>query len=59
MELNLDFITQKELAKLLDVSEPTLIKYVQTGKLPKPVRLGRENKWPKHLIQDWFEKARY
>jgi predicted DNA-binding transcriptional regulator AlpA len=38
-------ISRTELQELLPVGRHTIIRAVKAGRLPKPLRIGRENTW--------------
>jgi excisionase family DNA binding protein len=50
-------INAEELARLLDVSERTLWRLLSGGKLPQPVRIGRNTRWRLEEVSDWIQKG--
>lgn len=48
-------ISGNDLAKLLDVDLRTVRKFDYSGKLPRPVRLGKSVKWRVEEIQRWID----
>jgi predicted DNA-binding transcriptional regulator AlpA len=44
------FITTATVAKLFNLSTPTVIRYGEQGLLPKPVRFGSTRRWPEAAI---------
>lgn len=48
-------ITIKKLAAILDIGERTAWRYLSAGKLPKPIRLGRLVRWDKAVIHSWVD----
>jgi predicted DNA-binding transcriptional regulator AlpA len=51
-----NFVSQKNLAKLLNVSEATLIKMRQAGKAPEHVLLGERPFYLRPSIIDWLKQ---
>ena len=50
-------ISAEELAKLMQVSERTLWRLLSAGKVPQPVRIGRNTRWRYAEIREWIEKG--
>ncbi len=50
-------ISAEELAKLMDVSVRTLWRLLSAGKVPQPVRIGRNTRWRLAEIREWIEKG--
>lgn len=50
-------ITAEELAKLMQVSERTLWRLLSGGKLPQPVRIGRNTRWRLAEVTEWIERG--
>ena len=50
-------ISAEELAKLMHVSERTLWRLLSAGKVPKPVRIGRNTRWKLAEVTDWIERG--
>jgi len=49
-------IRPKQLAPILGVSEPTMYRWIQSGHLPRPRRIGPNvTGWIKSEILDWLE----
>lgn len=52
-------VRARELAKMLSISRATLRRLVDSGHLPKPVRLGpRTVLWSVDEINAWLQSAR-
>ncbi len=47
-------LSAKSLARELDVSERTIRKLNNAGKIPKPRRVGGNVRWSNEEIQDWI-----
>ncbi len=58
MSINDPLLTAKEAAKILQCSIPTFWRWVATGKVDKPVKLGALSRWPQSEILDIIEKAK-
>lgn len=51
-------LTRREVEKALSVSRSTLLRWIEAGKFPRPIRLGaRSLRWPAESVDD-FVKAR-
>jgi excisionase family DNA binding protein len=50
-------ISAEELAKLMQVSERTLWRLLSAGKVPQPVRIGRNTRWRYAEVREWIEKG--
>lgn len=50
-------ISAEELAKLIQVSERTLWRLLSAGKVPQPVRIGRNTRWRYAEVREWIEKG--
>jgi excisionase family DNA binding protein len=50
-------ISAEELAKLMQVSERTLWRLLFAGKVPQPVRIGRNTRWRYAEVREWIEKG--
>ena len=48
-------ITAEEAAAALRVSERTLWRLLSAGKVPPPVRIGRNSRWRRAEIEGWIE----
>jgi len=44
-----------QLAEMLSVSSRSIWRLSDSGKLPKPVRLGRSVRWNRREIEEWVE----
>lgn len=50
-----ELLTKRDLRQLLKVSEPTLRKLINSGRLPEPIDLGdRTKRWRKVDIEKWI-----
>jgi excisionase family DNA binding protein len=50
-------INAEELARIMDVSERTLWRLLSGGKLPRPVRIGRNTRWRLAEVMEWIERG--
>jgi excisionase family DNA binding protein len=50
-------ISAEELARLMHVSERTLWRLLSAGKVPQPVRIGRNTRWRYAEVREWIEKG--
>jgi prophage regulatory protein len=50
-------LTAAEVAAMLGVSERTLWRLLSAGKVPKPVRFGRNTRRRVAEIREWIEKG--
>jgi excisionase family DNA binding protein len=50
-------ISAEELAKLMQVSERTLWRLLSAGKVPQPVRIGRNTRWRYAEVREWIERG--
>jgi len=48
-------INAEELARMMDVSERTLWRLLSGGKVPQPVRIGRNTRWRLAEVAEWIE----
>jgi len=48
-------LSQAELARLLNISSRTISRMNASGKIPKPVRVGRSVLWRREEIERWIE----
>ena len=48
-------LTLKQVAELLSVSERHVHKLNSSGRLPRPVRLGRSVRWRRVELESWVE----
>ena len=51
-------LTDKDAAKILGASVPTIWRWVREGIVPKPVKLGRLSRWPRSEILGVIERAK-
>lgn len=47
-------IRADEVARLMGVSERTLWRLLSAGKVPKPLRIGRNTRWRLAEVRDWI-----
>jgi excisionase family DNA binding protein len=47
-------MTVEDLARELQVSVKTVRRHDIEGKLPEPLRIGRQLRWPRQMIADWL-----
>ena len=47
-------ISTRDLAGELRISIKTVIRLVQAGKLPAPLYIGRQMRWPRAEIMEWI-----
>ncbi len=50
-------LTAEEVAAMLGVSERTLWRLLSAGKVPKPVRFGRNTRWREAEVKEWIESG--
>jgi predicted DNA-binding transcriptional regulator AlpA len=50
-------INAEELARMMDVSERTLWRLLSGGKVPQPVRIGRNTRWRLAEVVEWIERG--
>ena len=50
-------LKSKEVAKLLKVSDRTILTMHTSGEMPKPVRIGRAVRWGRAEIETWIEEG--
>ncbi|WP_337173579.1 helix-turn-helix domain-containing protein [Paludisphaera sp.] len=50
-------ISAAELASLLGISERTLWRLLSAGRLPQPLRLGRNTRWRSDEIRRWIDSG--
>ena len=53
---NEKLLRRREVAKMLGVSERTVLRLTESGVLPTPVRIGRSVRWLKTLILERLRK---
>ena len=47
-------LTAEEVAELLGISRAHVFRLQSSGKLPKPIRLGRAVRWPRTTLEAWL-----
>ena len=47
-------LTIADMANLLATSERSIRRYVNEGRLPKPLRLGQQLRWRKIEVMEWI-----
>jgi predicted DNA-binding transcriptional regulator AlpA len=50
-------INAEELARMMDISERTLWRLLSGGKVPQPVRIGRNTRWRLAEVAAWIERG--
>lgn len=50
-------IDAEGLARMMDVSERTLWRLLSGGKVPRPVRIGRNTRWRLAEVTEWIAKG--
>jgi excisionase family DNA binding protein len=50
-------LTADEVAAMLGVSERTLWRLLSAGKVPKPVRFGRNTRWRVDEVKEWIDRG--
>ena len=50
-------LTADEVAAMLGVSERTLWRLLSAGKVPKPVRFGRNTRWRMAEVKEWIDRG--
>ena len=50
-------INAEELARMMHVSERTLWRLLSGGKVPQPVRIGRNTRWRLAEVAEWIERG--
>lgn len=48
-------LTAEEVAELLCISRAHVFRLHNSGRLPKPIRLGRAVRWPRRTLEAWLE----
>jgi excisionase family DNA binding protein len=52
-----EYLTAKQLTELLQVSKPTLYRYLKAG-FPKPIRMGpKAVRWERSIVESWMRAA--
>ena len=53
------YIPKKEVARILNISESTVIRWAKAGHIPKPFQLGpNKTNWDKDEIDQWIEEKK-
>lgn len=47
-------LSAEEVAEALGISRAHVFKLVSSGRLPKPVKLGRAVRWPRKDLEEWL-----
>ena len=50
-------ITAEDLANLMQISERTLWRLLSGGKIPQPVRIGRNTRWRLAEVEEWIQRG--
>lgn len=50
-------IDAAELARQMNISERTLWRLLSAGKVPEPVRIGRNTRWRQAEVSRWIEQG--
>ncbi len=50
-------IASEEVARLMGISKRTLWRLLDAGKVPQPVRIGRNTRWRLSEVSGWIEKG--
>ncbi len=48
-------LTVKEVAEMLGLSERTVYRLADVGKMPRPVKIGAAVRWRKKELDTWIE----
>ena len=48
-------LTANDVARLLGISRAHVFRLQNSGRLPKPIRLGRAVRWPRANLEAWLE----
>lgn len=51
---SIELMTTKEVAELLRRSRRTIYRLCDSGKMPKPSRIGGTLVWKRQVIEDWI-----
>lgn len=51
----LDFLTLKEVAKLLRITQRTLERLIASGQFPRPLKIGKCSRIPKSDFDDYLQ----
>jgi len=47
-------LTVHDVARMLNCSARTVYRLVDTGRMPRPVKLGALVRWPRQAIEQWI-----
>ena len=47
------FLTARDIARLLKCSVRTVYRLTDSGRMPRPVKLGAMVRWPREVIESW------
>ena len=50
-------ISVHEVAEMLSISERTVWRLLSAGKIPEPIRFGRNVRWQLSRIQQWIDEG--
>ncbi|MDR1385756.1 MAG: hypothetical protein LBJ67_18180 [Planctomycetaceae bacterium] len=50
------FLTAEQCAKRYKISERHFRRLVDSGEMPKPIKLGRNTRWPLHVLELYESK---
>lgn len=50
-----ELLTKQQVAQRLNISLRTLYRFIQTGEIPPPVKLGSLSRWRSDVLDDWIE----
>ena len=56
-DTTLVLLTAEEVAAMLGVSERTLWRLLSAGKVPKPIRFGRNTRWRAAEVAEWIDRG--
>lgn len=51
-----EYVSGRQLAKILGISQTTLIRLRKEGKSPAYIVVGKRAKYPRNAVLDWFRK---
>ena len=52
---NPDLLTVKDLAQRLSLAERTVWRHADSGKIPRPVKIGASVRWKRTEIEKWLD----
>jgi len=50
-------IDVKEVARILDLSTPTIYRLSDRGAMPRPLKIGGRNRWDRSALQTWISEG--